>query len=103
MQEITPTELSKLDQAVIIDVREADEVAVASVAGAKHLPMSSFLDHLDEVPREETVYVMCHSGGRSARVASYLEQQGYDAVNVTGGISEWAASGLPVERASEAG
>ncbi len=103
MQEITPTDLSKLDEAVIIDVREADEVAVASVAGARHLPMSSFLDHLDEVPREETVYVMCHSGGRSARVAAYLEQQGYDAVNVTGGISEWAASGLPVRRAADAG
>jgi rhodanese-related sulfurtransferase len=103
MQEITPTDLSELDEAVIIDVREADEVAVASVAGARHLPMSSFLDHLDEVPREGTVYVMCHSGGRSARVAAYLEQQGYDAVNVTGGISEWAASGLPVQRAADAG
>jgi rhodanese-related sulfurtransferase len=102
MQEITPTELSKLEQAVIIDVREADEVAVAGVPGARHLPMSTFLDHLDEVPREETVYVMCHSGGRSARVTGYLEQQGYDAVNVTGGISEWAASGLPVERSTDA-
>ncbi|MGK9146500.1 rhodanese-like domain-containing protein [Plantibacter flavus] len=103
MQEITPTELSTLEQAVIIDVREADEVAVMSVPGALHLPMSSFLDHLEDVPREETVYVLCHSGGRSARVTGYLEQQGYDAVNVTGGILAWSASGLPVQRATDAG
>lgn len=98
MQQITPLDLSKLDQPVIIDVRETNEVEAASVEGATHIAMSSFLEHIGEVPREETVYVLCHSGGRSAQVTQYLEQQGYDAVNIVGGITEWAASGLPVVR-----
>ena len=42
--------------------------------------------------------MLCHSGGRSARVTQFLEQQGYDAVNVDGGILEWEAQGLPVIR-----
>jgi rhodanese-related sulfurtransferase len=41
---------------------------------------------------------MCHSGGRSARVTQFLEQQGYDATNVEGGITQWQAEGLPVSR-----
>jgi len=57
--------------------------------------MSTLPEHLDELP-EGTVYVLCHSGGRSAKVTAYLEQQGYDAVNVSGGITAWQAAGLPV-------
>ncbi|MFZ4894022.1 rhodanese-like domain-containing protein [Plantibacter sp. Mn2098] len=98
MQQITPLEVSALDAPVIIDVREANELEAARVPGATHIAMSSFLEHLGEIPREETVYILCHAGSRSAQVTNYLEQQGYDAVNITGGITEWAASGLPVER-----
>ncbi|MET3919247.1 rhodanese-related sulfurtransferase [Arthrobacter sp. UYEF20] len=38
------------------------------------------------------------AGSRSAQAAAYLEDQGYDAVNVAGGINEWQLDGLPVVR-----
>jgi rhodanese-related sulfurtransferase len=59
--------------------------------------MGEIASRLDELP-EGTIYVLCHSGGRSARVTQFLEQQGYDAVNIDGGITAWEAAGLPVER-----
>ena len=98
MKSITPTEFAALgDGAVLVDVREPDEVATVRVPGALVLPMSSLTEHLDELP-EGPFYVMCLAGGRSAKVVTALEQQGYDAVNVLGGIIQWEQEGLPVER-----
>jgi rhodanese-related sulfurtransferase len=99
MQTITPTELAALgEDARIIDVREVDELRSVRLARAVNIPMSTFIDRIDEVPRDETVYILCAAGARSAQVTQYLEQRGYDAVNVSGGIGEWAATGNPVER-----
>jgi rhodanese-related sulfurtransferase len=42
--------------------------------------------------------VICHAGGRSARVAQALEAQGYSPINVLGGITQWEQEGLPVAR-----
>jgi rhodanese-related sulfurtransferase len=97
MKSIAPQEFAALEGAHLVDVREPDELETVSVAGAQPLPMSTFTEHLDELP-EGPFYVICHAGGRSARVTAYLEQQGYDATNVTGGILEWEAAGLPVQR-----
>ena len=95
MKSVTPQEFFALDGAALIDVREPDELRVVRTEQARPLPMSSLQDHLDELP-DGPIYVLCHSGGRSARVTAFLEQQGYDAINVTGGIQEWEAAGLPV-------
>ena len=97
MKSITPQEFFALDGAALIDVREPNELAEVRTEIAQPLPMSTLQDHLDELP-DGPIYVLCHSGGRSARVTQFLEQQGYDAVNVEGGILEWEAAGLPVVR-----
>ena len=97
MKSVTPQEFAALEGAALIDVREPAELEAVRTEIAQPLPMSTLQEHLDELP-EGTIYVLCHSGGRSARVAQFLEQQGYDAVNVEGGITEWEAAGLPVIR-----
>jgi rhodanese-related sulfurtransferase len=96
MKSITPAEAHATADAYILDVRELDEVARARVEGTHHIPLGSLVERLDEVPRGRTVYVMCAVGGRSAQATLYLEQQGVDAVNIDGGISEWHRAGLPV-------
>ncbi len=98
MKSVTPQEFAALGPAVaLIDVREAAELATVRTDRAQPMPMSTFLDHLDELPGQP-IYVLCRSGSRSARVVDYLEQQGYDAYNIEGGILEWEAAGLPVVR-----
>ncbi len=84
--------------AVIVDVREDDEVAQAAIPGALNIPMSELLDRLDEVPRDRQVVFSCHSGGRSENVCRYLEanEDGFgDVVNLEGGIVAWSQAGLP--------
>lgn len=97
MKSVTPQEFATLEGAALIDVREPNELAQVRTEIAQPLPMSTLQDHLDELP-DGPIYVLCHSGARSARVTQFLEQQGYDAINVEGGILEWEAVGLPVVR-----
>ena len=70
MQTITAAAAYDLDDAYILDVREPDEVAQARIEGAQHIPLGSLAARLDEVPRDRTVYVLCHVGGRSAQAGS---------------------------------
>ena len=91
MRELTPAEV--LDRPVV-DVREPHEWQEGHADGAIHIPMGEIVDRLDEVP--DGAAIICHSGGRSARVVAFLEQQGRDAVNVAGGTLRWAADGRPM-------
>jgi len=82
--------------AALLDVRENDEWEAGHAPGARHLPMSELTARLDELPADDPLYVVCRSGGRSARVVAYLAGQGYPAVNVDGGMQTWAAQGREV-------
>ncbi|HYH31304.1 MAG TPA: rhodanese-like domain-containing protein [Pseudonocardia sp.] len=82
--------------AALLDVRESDEWAAGHAPTATHLPMSELTGRIDELPDDDPLYVVCRSGGRSARVVAYLAGQGYPAVNVEGGMLAWAGQGRPV-------
>jgi rhodanese-related sulfurtransferase len=95
---VSPREVSdKLaDGWTLLDVRTDGEWAQGRIAGALHIPMDELLSRLDEV--EDRVVCVCAVGARSGRVAEYLNAQGYQAVNLEGGIYGWADAGLPIER-----
>lgn len=84
------------DGVLLLDVREADEWAAGHAPNAQHLPMSEISGRLGELPQDGSVFVICRSGGRSARVTAYLNSNGWDAVNVDGGMQRWAATGRPL-------
>jgi len=83
--------------AILVDVREQDEWDAGHAPTALFLPMSELKDRVDELPNDRQLLIVCHSGGRSLRVTSFLLGAGYDAVNVVGGMSAWAAQGGPVD------
>lgn len=80
---------------MLLDVRTDDEWAEGRIAGSVHIPMDQLMQRLDEL--DDRVVCVCAVGARSARVAQFLNGQGYEAVNLDGGVYAWASSGLPIE------
>ena len=84
---------------VLVDVREAEELAQARLEGAVHVPMSAF--HPEAIPTDtgKKVVFICALGQRSEQVAMYVVAQGIlpEAYNMAGGLEAWAAAGLPFD------
>jgi rhodanese-related sulfurtransferase len=89
------------EDAWLLDVREDDEWVAGHAPGATHVPLGQLNARAGEIPRDEKVYVICRSGGRSARATAALSGAGWDVVNVAGGMQDWAAAGRPM--AAESG
>lgn len=84
------------DGTVILDVREADEWNDGHAPGALHIPMVDVPARMDEIDIDAEVYVLCRSGGRSITVVTYLNEVGFEAVCVSGGMVAWQKSGRPL-------
>jgi rhodanese-related sulfurtransferase len=85
--------------ALLIDVREANEFDTVRAEGAVLMPMSTFAEHMAELPRDRPILVICQSGNRSGAVTAHLLRNGWtDVVNVAGGTGDWEKAGLPVRR-----
>ena len=81
------------EKPLVIDVREAWELQLASIPDVVHVPMNEVPARLAEFSRDAETIVMCHAGGRSMRVAQYLSNQGFSNVaNLAGGIAAWSQS-----------
>lgn len=93
-----PEEAARLadDGAVLLDVREDKEWQAGHAPNAVLLPMSRLQDEQHVIPRDRKIVAICRSGARSGRVTIALNHAGYEAVNVAGGMQQWAAAGLPV-------
>lgn len=94
-EEIAVSELKRMHDAgadfLLLDVREDDELATASIGFAKHVRMATVPQHLTELPKDGDIVVMCHGGSRSDRVARYLRENGFTSVaNLAGGIDAWS-------------
>lgn len=77
----------------LLDVREPWEFDMVAVDGSLKIPMGQIVGRTEELSRDRPVVVMCHHGGRSARVTMWLRANGFpQAVNLAGGIDDWAAS-----------
>lgn len=72
---------------VILDVREAPELNVqGAVPGALHIPSTQIRGRLTEIPKDKTIVVMCKVGARGNFVMRMLKQNGFRAVNLSGGM-----------------
>jgi rhodanese-related sulfurtransferase len=96
-------ELMKQGKALLIDVREEEELRAEGTAeGAVWMPLSALVDDTDEwrafkkgLPTDKTLVLYCKVGGRSGRMAEFLACDGFKTENL-GGFCEWTKAGLPV-------
>ncbi|HEV7700262.1 MAG TPA: rhodanese-like domain-containing protein [Pyrinomonadaceae bacterium] len=96
MNEITAIELkARIDSdedIQLIDVRQPDEYAFASIPGAKLIPLGEIMSRLSELDPDREAIIHCKMGGRSARAIEAMEQSGYAGklTNMVGGITAWS-------------
>jgi len=90
------TRLDRGESVLILDVREPFEIALAPFPGATHIPMGDIPSRLTELDPDRETVVVCHHGVRSAQVAMYLAQMGFERVlNLSGGIDAWSEDADP--------
>ncbi len=82
---------------LVVDVRNPDEFATARIEDAVLMPLPVFAQRFAELPADRELFLVCHSGNRSAAATAHLLRNGYEHVhNVTGGMVAWHGAGLPM-------
>lgn len=95
VEELATCLANNVDQPQLVDVREPQELAIASLPGFQNFPLSQYQQWGDQIqhqldPNRETI-VLCHHGMRSANMCQWLVSQGFTAVkNVAGGIHAYS-------------
>jgi adenylyltransferase/sulfurtransferase len=84
--------LDRGDDFLLIDVREPHEHKIASIPGARLIPLGEFAKHVAEFDPQADIVIHCKSGMRSARACGVLRNAGFTNVrNMKGGILAWSA------------
>ncbi len=101
-ENLSVTEASVLlnENAILIDVREPDEVAEKAydVKDVQNIPLGDMEKHLSEIPKDKKVILACKAGGRSAKAFEILKKNGFTNIaNLDGGMNAWDAAGLPTK------
>lgn len=72
----------------LIDVREGEEVEVGQIQGITHIPLGLLAYRMHELDKNKSYIMVCRSDACSGRATQYLESQGFDVVNMVGGMLE---------------
>lgn len=77
----------------LIDIREPYEFRSGSIKTAKNIPMGDLLTSPEKfLAKDKTYYIMCQSGGRSGRTTKILTKQGFNVINVAGGVGSYVGT-----------
>lgn len=86
-----PFALPNGERPLVLDVREADEVAICAIEGHRHIPLKQLPERWESLPADRLIIVHCHHGMRSLRATHFLRDKGLALVtNMAGGIDAWA-------------
>jgi rhodanese-related sulfurtransferase len=99
---VSPSEaqkkLAQKPKPFLLDVRQPEEFRTGHIPGAKLIPLGELRGRLKELPKNQEIIVVCHSGNRSLSATRQLTGAGYQAVNLRGGMIAWSRTGLPVTK-----
>jgi len=86
-------------QAVVVDVRSADDYAAGHITHARSVPLAELEQKAQALPKNRPLVVVCEQGRHAAQAATKLKSQGFDEVVVLdGGLRAWTQGGLPLTR-----
>jgi rhodanese-related sulfurtransferase len=83
----------------LLDVREPYEHEAGRIAGSKRVDLESLSEEAQQLDPDKPILFYCRTGSRSAVATQAFRAAGFDAHNLTGGLSAWVGLGLPIEPA----
>ncbi|WP_126425006.1 rhodanese-like domain-containing protein [Brevibacillus marinus] len=93
VKEITPQELAERikrgEKLQIVDVREPHEWLEGHIPQARLIPLATLPARMQELDKEIPIVMVCHGGVRSWHATAYVQQFGYQALNMAGGMLAW--------------
>ncbi len=94
------TQLINRGKSTIVDVRGAEEFSAGHLRDAKNIPLAELRQRIGELDKSKTrtVVLVCQTGARSASAARILEQAGFEAVSLDGGLADWQKQNLPITK-----
>ncbi|WP_370391739.1 rhodanese-like domain-containing protein [uncultured Winogradskyella sp.] len=86
-------QLEQDDNAIVLDVRTAEEVEMGIIPNAIHIDIykgQGFIDEINKLDKSKNYYVYCKAGGRSGQACAIMNQLGFkNAFNLIGGFTQW--------------
>ncbi|MET1249019.1 FAD-dependent oxidoreductase [Sporolactobacillus sp. STCC-11] len=76
-------------QAYFLDVRESFELAAGKISSSYHIPRGELRERIEELPRDQPIYVYCSVGLRGYNAARILALNGFDVYNLDGGLKTY--------------
>ena len=83
---------------LVVDVRQPDEYRRGHISGSKLIPLGELSSRMNELPKDKEIVLVCASGNRSRSATKRLVSEGYNAVNMNGGMMSWARSGQAIKK-----
>lgn len=98
------TQLINHQDAVVVDVREPNELSEGSIINSTHIPLRDVEKNIKQLEkhRDKPVIVVCRTGSRSQAACASLKKHGFEEVyNLKGGIMAWQSASLPLKRSKK--
>jgi rhodanese-related sulfurtransferase len=100
VKEVCPTSTQELikREYLLLDIREKKETDVLKFDVPKllYIPMSEIEERYLEIPKDEKIIIVCHTGERSWRVVAFLQKLGFtNVISMKKGLEKWVQKGFP--------
>jgi len=83
---------------LVVDVRQPEEYRTGHINGAKLIPLGELRRRLKELPKDREIICVCATGNRSRSATKMLVREGYNAINMPGGMVTWTGSGFSMKK-----
>ncbi|MAG18275.1 MAG: rhodanese [Candidatus Diapherotrites archaeon] len=94
VKEVSAKEAKKLitaKKAILLDVREKKEIDAGNANPDKCIPLGELAERKNELSTKRPIIVICRSGHRSATATKFLNENGFEAFNLKGGMLAWGS------------
>ena len=82
---------------ILVDVRSTEEYRNGHISGARSIPLDRLNSRLNKLSKNREIICICRSGSRSKRATKQLRANGYQAINLKGGMNAWSKAGYQIK------